>query len=65
MPHIFVNRPCDRNVLCLDPIFAPPWIPPLLEAVSAGEKNLRRVHFPLSHSHLPSKRRLGADLGKF
>ena len=44
MPHIFVNRgrPCDRNVLCLDPIFAPP----LLEAVSAGEKNLRRVHFP-------------------
>ena len=53
MPHIFVNRgrPCDRNVLCLDPIFAPPWIPPLLEAVSAGEKNLRRVHFPPAHTH--------------
>ena len=43
MPHIFVNRgrPCDRNVLCLDPIFAPP----LLEAASAGEKDVRRVHF--------------------
>ena len=40
--HIFVNRgrPCDQNVLC-DRIFAPP----LLEAASAGEKDVRRVHF--------------------